>query len=146
MSADENPGPGYRRWLKRGLLIALALAVAGFLLRNFILGTPVDTVRAVRSDLVQTVVASGRIMTPQRVSVGAVITGRVVRIPVQEGQGVSRGDVLMELDDGDERAAVAQARASVAQADAKVRQLRELGLPSAEQSLVQAQANLTQAR
>jgi HlyD family secretion protein len=78
--------------------------------------------------------------------VGAVITGRVVRIPVQEGQGVSRGDVLMELDDGDERAAVAQARASVAQADAKVRQLRELGLPSAEQSLVQAQANLTQAR
>src|SRR5678809_331602 len=141
MAITENSASNLRRWLSRGVLIALSLGVTGFLLRNFLLGMPVETLQAVRSDLVQTVVASGRIMTPQRVSVGAVITGRVVRIPVQEGQGVSRGDVLMELDDGDERAAVAQARASVAQADAKVRQLRELGLPSAEQSLVQAQAN-----
>jgi HlyD family secretion protein len=120
--------------------------VAGFALRNVILGAPIDTLRAVRSDLVQTVVASGRIMTPQRVSVGAVITGRVVRIPVQEGQSVRRGDVLIELDDSDERASVAQTRAAVAQAEAKVRQLRELGLPAAEQSLIQVQANLTQAR
>jgi HlyD family secretion protein len=85
-------------------------------------------------------------MTPQRVAVGAVITGRVERIPVQEGQSVRRGDILVALDDRDERAAVAQARAAVAQAEAKVRQLRELGLPAAEQGLVQAQANLTQAR
>src|SRR6185503_729344 len=146
MSVDENAGPVYRRWLKRGLLVTLALAVAGFALRNVILGAPVDTVRAVRSDLIQTVVASGRIMSPQRVSVGAVITGRVVRIPVQEGQVVKRGDVLMELDDNDERAAAAQARAAVDQAEAKLRQLRELGLPAAEQGLVQAQANLTQVR
>lgn len=135
-----------RRWIKRSLLIALVLAVAGYLLRNVILGTPVGTYEAVRSDLVQTVVASGRIMTPQRVSVGAEITGRVARIPVQEGQNVSRGDVLIELNDKDERAAVAQAQAAVAQAEAKVRQLREVGLPAAEQGLVQAQANATQAR
>jgi HlyD family secretion protein len=135
-----------RRWIKRSLLIALVLAVAGFLLRDLILGKPVEAVQAVRSDLVQSVVASGRIMTPQRVAVGAVITGRVERIPVQEGQSVRRGDILVVLDDRDERAAVVQARAAVAQAEAKVRQLRELGLPAAEQGLVQAQANLTQAR
>ena len=135
-----------RRWIKRGLLIALVLAVAGFLLRDLILGKPVETHQATRSDLVQTVVASGRIMTPQRASVGAVITGRVVRIPVQEGQSVKRGDVLIELDDEDERASVAQARGAVAQAEARVRQLREVGLPAAEQALIQAQANLTQAR
>jgi HlyD family secretion protein len=132
--------------LKRALVIALPLALAGFLARNVILGTPVEAHRALRSDLVQTVVASGRIMTPQRVSVGAVITGRVVRIPVTEGQSVKRGDVLIELDDNDERASAAQARSAVEQAEAKVRQLRELGLPAAEQGLVQAQANLTQAR
>jgi HlyD family secretion protein len=135
-----------RRWIKRSLLIALVLAVAGFLLRDLILGKPVETHQAMRSDLVQTVVASGRIMTPQRASVGAVITGRVVRIPVQEGQSVKRGDVLIELDDEDERASVAQARGAVAQAEARVRQLREVGLPAAEQALIQAQANLTQAR
>ena len=146
MALIQNPDSPVWRWLKRGLLMALVLVVAGFALRNVILGTPVEAVRAVRSDLVQSVVASGRIMTPQRVAVGAVITGRVERIPVQEGQGVSRGDILVVLDDRDERAAVAQARAAVAQAEAKVRQLRELGLPAAEQGLVQAQANLTQAR
>ena len=135
-----------RRWLKRGLLAALALAGVGFLFRNAILGTPVETHAVARSDLVQSVVASGRITTPQRVSVGAVLTGRVTRIPVSEGQSVKRGDVLIQLDDEDERAAVAQARGAVAQSEAKLRQLRELGLPAAEQALVQAQANYTQAR
>jgi len=138
--------PARRRWLKRGLALALAALAAGFALRNVILGTPVETVQAVRSDLVQTVVASGRIMTPQRVSAGVVTTGRVARIPVQEGQRVRGGDVLLALDDRDERAVVAQARAAVAQAEAKVRQMRELGLPASEQALAQGQANLTQAR
>lgn len=135
-----------RRWLKPALLTLLAVAGAVFAARNLILGTPVETYEAVRSDLIQTVVASGRIMTPQRVSVGAVITGRVARIPVQEGQNVRRDEVLIELDDRDERAAVVQAQANVAQAQAKLRQLREVGLPAAEQSLIQAQANVTQAR
>jgi len=146
MALIQNPDSPIWRWLKRGLLVALALAVAGFALRNVILGQPVETYEAARSDLVQSVVASGRIATPQRVSVGAVITGRVTRIPVKEGQSVQRGDVLIELDDEDERAALAQARGAVAQAEAKVRQLRELGLPAAEQGLAQAQANFTQAR
>jgi len=135
-----------RRWTKRSLLIALVLAVAGFFLRDLILGKAVETHQATRSDLVQTVVASGRIMTPQRASVGAVTTGRVVRIPVEEGQSVKRGDILIVLDDEDESASVAQARGAVAQAEARLRQLREVGLPAAEQALIQAQANLTQAR
>jgi HlyD family secretion protein len=143
---SDVSGTSWRRWMKRGLAIALVLAAAGFALRNAILGKPVETYEAVRSDLIQSVVASGRIATPQRVSVGAVITGRVTRIPVKEGQSVKRGDVLIELDNEDEGAAVAQARGAVAQAEAKLRQLRELGLPAAEQGLVQAHANYTQAR
>jgi len=129
--------------------MALALVAAGgvaFASRNLILGAPVEAYEAIRGDLVQTVVASGRIITPQRVSIGAVITERVARIPVQEGQRVRRNDVLIELDDKDERAALEQARAALAQAEAKLRQLREVALPAAEQSLLQAQANALQAR
>jgi len=85
MALIQNPDSPVWRWLKRGLLAALVLAVAGVALRNVILGTPVEAYQAVRSDLVQSVVASERIITPQRVAVGAVITGRVERIPVQEG-------------------------------------------------------------
>ncbi len=136
----------YRRWLWRSLLALGALGALGFVFRNLILGTPVEAFEAARGDLIQTVVASGRIITPQRVSIGTVITERVARIPVDEGQSVHRGGVLIQLDDRDERAALAQAQASVAQADAKLRQLREVTLPAAEQSFVQAQANALQAR
>lgn len=147
MAPGDNPVPPWRsRVVKRALLAALVLAAAVFLSRNLILGTPVEAHHAVRSDLVQTVVASGRIMTPQRVSVGAVITGRVVRIPVAEGQTVKRGEVLIELDDKDERASAAQALATAAQAETRIRQLREVGLPAAEQGLLQAEANALNAR
>jgi HlyD family secretion protein len=150
MTAEPVPAGGsaaaWRRRAKHALLAALVLAAAGYALRNVILGKPVAAHRAVRSDLVQTVVASGRVITPQRVSVGAVVTARVTRIPVAEGQAVKRGDILIELDDRDERAAAAQAQAAVTQAEARIRQLREVGLPAAEQSLLQAQANATIAR
>ena len=127
---DKQSSPG-RRWLKSSLIGLLALAAVGFASRNLIFGKPAEAYEATRGDLVQTVVASGRVMTPQRVSIGAVITERVARIPVEEGQSVRRGEVLIELDDTDERAALAQAQASVAQAEAKLRQLREVALPAA---------------
>ncbi len=133
-------------WARRAFLAAIVLAGVGYFFRDELLGKPVETVLAVRGDIVQTVVASGRVMTPQRASVGAVITERIVRIPVQEGQTVKRGDVLIVLDDSDERAAIAQAQAAVAQAEARIRQIREVGLPAATQGLAQAQANLVQAQ
>ena len=59
---------------------------------------------------------------------------------------MKRGEVLIELDDKDARAAAEQARAAVTQAEARIRQLREVGLPAAEQALVQTQANAVNAR
>jgi HlyD family secretion protein len=85
-------------------------------------------------------------MTPQRASVASVVTEAVARIPVEEGQTVKRGDVLIELDSRDERAAFAQAQAALAQAEAKVRQIQEVALPTAKQALVQAEANARLAR
>lgn len=146
MHEHNEPAPSRRRrlaWAAAALALAAVVLYAG---RNLLLGTPVETVAAARGDLVQTVVASGRVTTPRRVSVGAVITERVVRIPVEEGQRVRRGDLLIQLDDREERAAVAQAQAAVAQADAKLRQMDEVALPAAEQALAQARANATQAQ
>jgi len=133
-------------WPRRVAIAVALLAVAGFLLRDQIVGPAVDAYEATRSDLVQSVVSSGRIVTPQRVSIASVITAAVTRIPVDEGQRVTSGDVLIVLDDKDARAAAAQARAALAQADARLRQLREVALPGAEQGLVQAQANLVLAQ
>ena len=134
------------RILKRAAFLLAAAALAAYVGRNALLGTPVETVEVLRADLIQTVVASGRVMSPRRVRVGAVITGRVVAIPVTEGQAVKKGAELVLLEDKDVRAALAQAQAGVAQAAAKVRQLREVGLPAAQQALLQAEATLTQVR
>ncbi len=134
------------RWRKPALAAVAVLLVLGFFGRNLLLGKPVDALEVVRSDLLQTVVASGRVVTPQRVSIGVEVTGRVGSIPVQEGQSVKRGQSLIVLEDQDERASVAQAAAAVAQAEARVRQLREVGLPTAEQNRLQAEANVRQLR
>lgn len=133
-------------WLARGLVLVAALLLLAYVFRDAILGTPVELREVTRGDLVETVVASGRVMTPQRVSVGAVIADRVTRIPVEEGQSVHLGDVLIELDNRDELAAVTEAQAAVAQAEAKLRQLREVGLPASNETLLQAQANLALAQ
>jgi len=132
--------------MKRAAFALAVLVVAGLIFRDQIFGPTVDAFEVTRSDLVQTVVSSGRIMTPQRVSIGSVITAAVARIPVDEGQSVRRGDVLIVLDDKDTRAALAQAQAAIAQAEARIRQLREVALPAAEQGLVQAQANVVLSR
>jgi HlyD family secretion protein len=115
-------------------------------MRNLILGQPVDVYTASVGQLLQTVVASGRVMSPRRVEIAAETTGRVLRIPVVEGQAVKRGQLLIALDAADDHAGVAQAGAAVEQAEARLRQLREVGLPGAKQGLLQAEANAEQLR
>ena len=133
-------------WTKLALLAVVVAVLAALLAGYGLLGRTVETLQAVRSDLVQTVVASGRVMTPQRAAIGVEVTGRVAQVPVREGQSVARGQTLIVLEDQDERAALAQAAAAVAQAEARVRQVREVGLPVAEQSVLQSEANVRQLR
>jgi len=126
-------------------LLILALTAA-WLAFNWWRGPRVETFSVEQSTLIQTVVASGKVMTPKRVEVGTQITGRVARIPVEEGQTVKAGQILIELEADETGAALAQANAAVGQAEARIRQLRKLGLPTAQQSVAQAQINLDHAR
>jgi HlyD family secretion protein len=125
---------------------AAALAVAGYLLVLFILGPKVEVVEAVRREVVQAVVATGRIESPFRVDIGAQVVGTVIRVPVAQGETVAAGQTLIELDAAEAHALVRQAEAAVIQAEGRLRQLRELQLPVASQSLRQAQANYANAR
>ena len=144
---DSKSAPrSLRSWLLIALATALSLAAALYLLRNVLLGTPTPVYTATRAELVQSVVASGRVVSPQRVTVALQNSGRVLRVAVAEGQTVERGQLLIELDNSDTRASLAQARAAVAQAQARVRQLRELSQPLATQALAQAQATALQTR
>ncbi|MEY4549257.1 MAG: family efflux transporter [Pseudomonadota bacterium] len=96
-------------------------------------------------DIEQHIVASGRVWVPMRVQVSTQIAGLVVAVGAVEGQHVKAGDLLVQIDDGEARAALAQAKAAVGQANARVQQLQRVGAIVASQSLRQAQANLEQA-
>ena len=132
------------RWrILAGMGVAVAAAYLLFILAA---GPKVEVARVARRDVVQTVVASGRVATPYRVDVGSQIVGTVAAVPVEQGQTVKAGQVLIVLEASEARAGVKQAEVAVTQAEARLRQLREVQLPVAEQTLRQAEANLATKR
>ena len=127
--------------LRKIAAAAVLLAAAGYAGVVFFLGPKVEVVEAVRREVVQAVVATGRIESPFRVEIGAQVVGTVIRVPVAQGESVAAGQTLIELDAAEAHALVRQAEAAVVQAEGRLRQLKELQLPVASQALRQAQAN-----
>ncbi|MFT7775235.1 efflux RND transporter periplasmic adaptor subunit [Roseateles sp.] len=109
-------------------------------------GTAATAYTATRTEFVQTIVASGHVETPHRIDIGAQITANVNAVPVAEGQRVAQGQLLIELDDRELRAAVGAAEAQLAQAEARLRQLVEVQGPVAALAARQAQVSLDNAR
>lgn len=109
-------------------------------------GPAVRTTLVVRRDLEEHIVSSGRVRVPQRVQIAAQTGGLVVAVGAVEGQRVTAGDLLVQIDDSAERAQVAQAEAAVNQAKARVDQLQRVGAIVATESLRQAQTNLERAQ
>lgn len=82
-------------------------------------------------DLVSIVTASGKIEAMTKVDISADITGRITQIAVREGDMVTRGQFLIQIDPAQYQSAVARVEALLA---------------SSEASLVQARTNRDQAR
>ncbi|MHB8837147.1 MAG: efflux RND transporter periplasmic adaptor subunit [Candidatus Methylomirabilia bacterium] len=112
------------------------------------------------TELVQTVVATGRVSGLARVEIGSLLAGTVAAVSVREGDRVEQGAVLVRLKDEEARASVAQARSAVAQAEAgvaqalagaaaaaaRLTQLRSTTLPAAEQGVLIAAAEFESAQ
>ncbi|MEP6826772.1 MAG: efflux RND transporter periplasmic adaptor subunit [Aestuariivirga sp.] len=131
----------WRWWIATVLIAALAL---GYFAVPWVLGPQITPVAVKSGNIVQTLVASGTIANPNRVDISPQIAGSVDKVWVQEGQFVTDGQPLITLDDTELQASMAQATGAVEVANAKLRQIRETALPSAQQSLGQAQATLLQ--
>jgi HlyD family secretion protein len=122
--------------------ILLVVAVAAILGARALLGVKVRAVEVANGDLVQTVVSTGRVITPARVEIGSVLLGTVRTVETKEGTVVKAGQVMARLKDEEQRAAVEQARGALAEAEARLAQLARLSAPTSEQTLKQADANL----
>jgi HlyD family secretion protein len=114
----------------RKILIGVGVAaVVGVLAARAVMagGEDAVTVRAEdveRRDLVAKVRASGHIEPKRSVDISADISGRIVQLPVEEGQNVREGDLLLIIDPTQYEAALQRAEASVAEARAREVQAR----------------------
>jgi RND family efflux transporter MFP subunit len=64
--------------------------------------------------------ASGYIVARRRATVSSKVTGKVVKVMLEEGQRVEAGQIIAILDDSNWRASLAQSRAQLQQAEANV--------------------------
>lgn len=130
---------GIKRWW--WLLVVLLIATAAVLWVNRPRAVTVDVLIAQHEDVQTSVVASGRVLAPSRVDIGATITARVQHVAVREGARVAEGELLVRLEQGELAAALAQARAARDRARSRVDSVAKLALPTAREAQTQAELN-----
>ena len=122
--------------LGAALLLGGLVFVGAFWLR----GPQVDVMEVRRAPLVRTLQFSARVATLSRVDIGSTLTGRVAAVQVREGDAVQAGDALVQLEDSEWKAALAQAEATEQQARAHLAGLRGSARAAAQSGQAQAEA------
>ena len=133
-SDEEKPGSGSGpRPLWWWIVAAAAVAVV---LLGVVLARP-PSVRATaveRRDVVRTIVLTGRVRPAASPAVGVTTAGIVQRVLVREGDQVSSGQLLVQLDDARARAAVKEARALLATARSQAESERQQAATAVRQT------------
>lgn len=131
--------------VKWGVAALLVLAVAAAVALVSGRGAQVQVTPVVRTGIVQSVVATGRLNAPARMDIGAEVTATVLEVRVREGDRVKAGDLLLRLTDDEARAGLQQARAALLESRGRATQQATVAAPVAAQAVVQAQAAFTSA-
>lgn len=131
-SAPLSP-PKPRSYRKRIILISLvAVIIAVIIFFNLRAqrekGIKVTVEKVERHDLTAIVSASGEVKPKKNINISALVSGRIVKIGVEEGQEVKAGDFLLQLDSTQyeanaerDRALIQSYRAELIQAEARMR-------------------------
>lgn len=126
-----------QKWIFAVVTLALLLTGAWLLQQR---GTLVQVVPVLRSNLLQSVVATGRLNAPARIELAAEVTATVSAVQVREGDHVKAGQLLVRLSDAEARAALQQAKAALDEARHRATQQATVAAPVALQTVVQADA------
>ncbi len=130
-----------RKWLIRVFVVALLVA-AGYILRTtYFAPQPVvvSTIAVNRGTVESTVTNSkgGTVRARRRANLSTEVGGRVVAIPLREGEPASRGDLLLQLDDSSQQARLELSRRELEAIDAQ----REQACLAAAQAARELQRN-----
>src|SRR6476469_7651135 len=105
-----------------GILLAIALIGGLSAMKGRNKATEVRIEQVEKRDLVASVTASGQVEPHTKVDVASDITGRITRLAVKEGDIVTKGQFLLEIDPSQYQAAVGRTVAAVASSRAQVEQ------------------------
>src|SRR6058998_3453493 len=125
------------------LLTAVILSIVGY--GMFIRNRGVVTVqpgRVIRQDLTQTVSANGEIKRKKYVNVSSNMMGRIVGLPVREGDHVRAGTLLVQLESIQSEADVRSAEASLDAAQTELEGM-SASIRSAQAAVATAKAEIT---
>jgi HlyD family secretion protein len=146
---DDSTGNGnnengrIRAWLAAGWKIALAAAVAGFVVyRLHFAPVPVAGSMAATGAIASDVLGTGTLEARVQATISPKISGLITRVLADQGDGATNGQILVELDDGELRAQVEIARADLAAVRAGVDRAAA-DITAAEADAVQVRASFT---
>lgn len=109
-----------RLWLTGGVVVAVAVVIAGVIGANRTAGSSYRTAAVERGDVDSTLDATGTIQSLNQADLSFPVAGSVRSVPVAVGQHVTVGQTLAQLDTTDLDAQVASAQATVAAAQARL--------------------------
>src|SRR5438876_2734004 len=132
-----------KKFLTAVLMVVAGLSAVGYgmFVRNRGVVT-VQTGRAIRQDLTQTVSANGEIKPKKYVNVSSNMMGRIVRLPVKEGDRVREGSLLVQLESIQSEADVRSAEASFDAAQTELEGM-SASIRSAEATVASGKAEIT---
>jgi HlyD family secretion protein len=107
-------------WIGIGLVAVIAIFVIANLTMNRKSATTVESQKVEERELRALVSASGKIRAKTSVDISASTLGKVVKLAVDEGDKVDKGQFLMQIDPTPAEASVRQSEASVAASKANL--------------------------
>jgi HlyD family secretion protein len=120
-NSHSAEGPDHRETGSKGGVISSAADSGGKGSKDSApQGVPVTPTYVLRRDIEQVLEVSGTLKTDEDVEIGSRMEGRVLAVFVKEGDRVSRGQLLVRLDDRELQAQMARARATLSAAQARL--------------------------
>src|SRR3989442_4475136 len=109
-------------WIVLAVVLMASLIAVGVMksAKGNVIAVQLARVRV--EDITSRVRAPGKIEPQTQVKVSADIMGKIMHLAVKEGDRVKKGQLMLQLDDTQYRAAFNQARAALASGEARVRE------------------------
>ena len=105
-----------------GVILVIAIIVIVNVFKSGEKTYQVQAEKVEKSDITAVVTASGRIVPRTDVKISAYVPAKITKLPVEEGDMVEEGQLLVQLDDTQYKAAKNQAKAQLASAKASLKQ------------------------